>query len=104
MTECKFCGKPIRWDTATGKPLPFNLDGSRHDCRSQNLEPSRQAQQLGKGSPVGATEQKPLDQKPEMKAASTLDPAMEAHIRLIVNEELRDLFRAAADRYEKAKA
>jgi len=53
---------------------------------------------------VGATEQKPLDQKPEMKAASTLDPAMEAHIRLIVNEELRDLFRAAADRYEKAKA
>ncbi len=42
MTQCKFCGSPIRWDTATGKPIPFNLDGSRHDCRSQKIQEAEQ--------------------------------------------------------------
>ena len=64
MTQCKFCGSPIRWDTATGKPIPFNLDGSRHDCRSQKVD------------------------QPSNPNNSKLDRAVEVRIREIAKEEI----------------
>ena len=77
MTDCKFCAKPIRWDTATGKPIPFNLDGSRHDCRSQKVDQQTNA---------------------------SLDAPTEERIRGIAREEIVKFYVEIASKYEKAKA
>ena len=66
--------------------MPQNPDGSEHRCR--NNQASTQAKELGKGPPVGAVEQKPLDHKAEMKAASTLVPEAELRVRELAREEI----------------
>lgn len=37
MALCKYCNAKIEWlkDNASGRNYPVNMDGSRHDCRTQ---------------------------------------------------------------------
>ncbi|SRR6266566_1796030 len=88
MTQaCKFCGQQIQMvKNSEGRWMPENPDGSEHRCR--NNQASTQPKELGKRPPVGAVEQKPLDQKPDMKAASTLVPEAELRVRELAREEI----------------
>lgn len=41
---CVFCNQDIMMDNPSGKWLPFNLDGSAHECKNRDKSPSPQTQ------------------------------------------------------------
>lgn len=40
--ECIYCHDKIRMSKETGKWLPYNKDGSDHDCRTKDKEERKQ--------------------------------------------------------------
>ena len=40
MANCKYCSQEIKWEQEGGKWIPYNLDGSRHNCRNNNQKQS----------------------------------------------------------------
>ena len=42
---CTFCNQEIRLSNDTGKWLPYNLDGSAHECKKSSEQPQTQPPQ-----------------------------------------------------------
>jgi len=80
LSSCKYCQQTIGWDTSSGKPVPINADGSRHDCRSQKVD------------------------QPSKQSNASLDAPTEERIRGIAREEIVKFYVEIASKYEKAKA
>ncbi|HZF21100.1 MAG TPA: hypothetical protein VEZ43_01380 [Dongiaceae bacterium] len=82
---CKFCGKTISWDTSTGKPVPKNPDGSRHDCRTI----------AGPAKPQNTNEHQEFENQ-----KASFSPAMENEIRRIIKEEFKAFLQWMASQAE----
>ena len=61
--ECLYCKEQITMSDETGKWLPYNKDGSAHDCRNMEVSP-----QVSPASPSAKMEyEAPLKQEPGPK-------------------------------------
>ena len=61
---CIFCKQEIRLSNDTGKWLPYNLDGTNHECKKSNEQPQPEAPKQQSQSQIKVTlSLESLDQK-----------------------------------------
>ena len=93
---CSFCNQEIEMSGASGKWLPYNLDGTLHDCRSSLSSPSSSPPNTFATVAITSKEVEKEDDRPmneEKIQIETNDPTIKALLKRInrVEEQINQL-------------
>jgi len=94
--SCTFCGQEIEMSDTTGKWLPYNLDGTAHDCRSSPsssppLPPNTFSKVAATTKEIEREDGRPMNE--EEIEIETNDPTIKALIKRInrMEEQINQL-------------
>ena len=106
--SCSFCNQEIEMSDASGKWLPYNLDGTLHDCKSSSAPTSPSPPDTFSTVATTTKEIEKEDHRPmneEEIIIETNDPTIKALIKRInrMEEQIHQL-EVKFDRIESAKS